>query len=143
MIAGELEYLVSRYSDEDYDSFNLFKKRKPKTEEEKQAKKEKRQAFFGRVSTGVKEAGGVEGIVGTASNIIRYFNGSTDTGEYDYEVNMTRPGSEADSQSNKTSNGIPKGVWIIGGIAVLVLGGWALSNAIKKNETVTITPPTP
>ena len=84
MIAGETEYIIHGGED-NYDYFlkNLFKKdpnkqAKPKrTAEEKAARKEQRQQWWGKQKENFQNAGGVEGITSTLGNIVGFFKDDT------------------------------------------------------------------
>lgn len=137
MIAGETEYIIHGGED-NYDYFlkNLFKKdpnkqTKPKrTAEEKAARKEQRQQWWGKQKEGFQKAGGVEGITSTFGNIVGFFKDDTPT---DYDISMG--GGQPAPQPEK--KGIPKEVIIIGGIAVLVIAAYGFS-VMQKNKKVQI-----
>ena len=115
---------------------NLFKKdpnkqAKPKrTAEEKAARKEQRQQWWGKQKEGFQNAGGVEGITSTIGNIVGFFKDDTPT---DYDVSMG--GGQPAPQPEK--KGISKEVMIIGGIAVLVIAAYGFS-VMQKNKKVQI-----
>ncbi len=121
-------------SDSHYDNFFWKKKgnKKPKkTEEQKAASKEKRKAFWGKVGQGYKDAGGAEGILGTVGNVFSFLKGGSQaTGEYDYEMSVGRPGENPQNAQQK--QGIPTGVWIVGGIVVLAVGGYLYTQSQKN-----------
>lgn len=137
MIAGETEYIIHGGED-NYDYFlkNLFKKDpnkqpKPKrTAEEKAARKEQRQQWWGKQKEGFQKAGGVEGITSTIGNIVGFFK---DDMPSDYDISMG--GGQPAPQSEK--KGISKEVMIIGGIAVLVIAAYGFS-VMQKNKKVQI-----
>lgn len=128
---------AGQVADTHYDNFfwnKKGKKKTKKTEEEKAAAKEKRKAFWGNLGKGVKDAGGVQGILGTASNVISFFKGESQaSGEYDYEMNMGHP--EDNPQNTVQKQGISTGVWIVGGIVVLAVGGYLYSQS-QKNKAI-------
>ena len=131
---------MGEVSDSHYDSFFWKKKgeKKPKkTEEQKAASKEKRKQFWGKVGQGVQDAGGAEGILGTVTNVFSFLKGgSADTGQYDYEMNM---GHSEDGQQNQQKKGVPTAVWIVGGIAVLAIGGYLYTQNQKKQAALLTT----
>lgn len=137
MIAGETEYIIHGGED-NYDYFlkNLFKKdpnkqAKPKrTAEEKAARKEQRQQWWGKQKEGFQKAGGMEGITSTIGNIVGFFKDDTPT---DYDISMG--GGQPPPQPEK--KGISKEVMIIGGIAVLVIAAYGFS-VMQKNKKVQI-----
>ena len=137
MIAGETEYIIHGGED-NYDYFlkNLFKKdpnkqAKPKrTAEEKAARKEKRQQWWGKQKENFQNAGGVEGITSTLGNIVGFFKDDTPS---DYDISMG--GGQPAPQPEK--KGISKEVMIIGGIAVLVIAAYGFS-VMQKNKKVQI-----
>lgn len=137
MIAGETEYIIHGGED-NYDYFlkNLFKKdpnkqAKPKrTAEEKAARKEQRQQWWGKQKENFQNAGGVEGITSTLGNIVGFFKDDTPS---DYDISMG--GGQTVSQPEK--KGISKEVMIIGGIAVLVIAAYGFS-VMRKNKKVQI-----
>lgn len=139
MIAGETEYIIHGGED-NYDYFlkNLFKKvpnkqAKPKrTAEEKAARKEQRQQWWGKQKEGFQKAGGVEGITSTIGNIVGFFKDDTPS---DYDISMG--GGQPAPQPEK--KGISKEVMIIGGIAVLVIAAYGFS-VMQKNKKVQIQP---
>ena len=137
MIAGETEYIIHGGED-NYDYFlkNLFKKdpnkqAKPKrTAEEKAARKEQRQQWWGKQKENFQNAGGVEGITSTLGNIVGFFKDDTPS---DYDISMG--GEQPAPQPEK--KGISKEVMIIGGIAVLVIAAYGFS-VMQKNKKVQI-----
>ncbi len=136
MIAGETEYIIHGGED-NYDYFlkNLFKKdpnkQKPKrTAEEKAARKEQRQQWWGKQKENFQNAGGVEGITSTLGNIVGFFKDDTPS---DYDISMG--GGQPAPQPEK--KGISKEVMIIGGIAVLVIAAYGFS-VMQKNKKVQI-----
>jgi hypothetical protein len=137
MIAGETEYIIHGGED-NYDYFlkNLFKKdpnkhAKPKrTAEEKAARKEQRQQWWGKQKENFQNAGGVEGITSTIGNIVGFFKDDTPS---DYDISMG--GGQPAPQPEK--KGISKEVMIVGGIAVLVIAAYGFS-VMQKNKKVQI-----
>lgn len=130
---------MDEVSDSHYDHFFWNKKKKgekkpKKTAEQKVASKEKRKAFWGKVGQGVQDAGGAEGILGTVTNVFSFLKGGgQDTEQYDYEMNM---GHSQDGQNQQQSKGVPMAVWIVGGIAVLAVGGYLYTQNQKKQAAL-------
>lgn len=148
MIAGETEALLAQqgYIDNQYDNFLFFgkknknadagadnqtkakKAKKPKkelSEEEKAARKEKRQETWKNISDQFKEGG-------TVSNILNLFgvgnNANSSSMPSDYEFGVAGQDSGNDKQ------GIPTAVWVVGGVVVLGLALFTYSQIQKKKD---------
>ncbi|MDC1188634.1 hypothetical protein N8089_02460 [Flavobacteriales bacterium] len=138
MIAGETEYIIHGGED-NYDYFlkNLFKKNpnkqaKPKrTAEEKAARKEQRQQWWGKQKEGIQNAGGVDGITSTIGNIVGFFKKDNTPSDYDISMGGGQPAPQPEKK------GVSKEVMIIGGIAVLVIAAYGFS-VMQKNKKVQI-----
>ena len=76
--------------------------------------------------------GGAQGILGTATNVFSFLKGkNTDTTEYDYQMNMGHP------QKDSPQKGIPIGVWVIGAITVVAVGGYLYTQSQKNKANAT------
>ena len=138
MIAGETEYIIHGGED-NYDYFlkNLFKKDpnkqiKPKrTAEEKAARKEQRQHWWGKQKEGFQKAGGFQGLGSTIGNVAGFFKKDDTPSDYDISVGGGQPAPQSEKK------GISKEAMIIGGIAVLVIAAYGFS-VMQKNKKVQI-----
>lgn len=147
MIAGEMMGGPNRMSNS-YLGFLGSKKNKAKAEEEKKKKeaksakkiekKEARKQTANKVATQVKQgyekAGGVEGIAKTISNVAGYFKDKSPTAP-DYDVDMGQKNAEEEEKK-----GIPKEVWIIGGVA-LALTGIFIFIRVRNSKQVVLAKP--
>ena len=133
-------YIVDEYGearDSCYDHFlkGVFGKKnrrsKPgKTPEEKAARKENRKAFWGKIGQGVKDSGGVDGILGSVGNFIGAVKGSgTGGGTSDFRFGLGAAPGEPEKKET------PVAVWVLGGIAVLAIGGFLVAQYRKKQDT--------
>lgn len=109
-----------------YDSFRFSKKKKRKlTKEEKEARKQKRKAFWANLGKNIKQGGGAEGLGGTVDNIINLFSKNKEIPE-DYSFEL------ANSQQEQEKPGIPTSVFVIGGVVLLGMAG--LGYMMYKNK---------
>ena len=78
-----------------------------------------------------KEAGGVEGIGTTASNLVSLFKGgstaTTGPSDYDFGLQPTTPGQAPANQGST-----PSGVFIVGGVVLVGAVLWGLSYRKKQ-----------
>ena len=134
-----METTMSREGvDEFYDNFLFFGKKKGKKEkrprrekkqltpEEQAAKQERRQKFWSNLGESFKEGG-------TVSNIFGMFNrgGGGAPAPEDYEVGVGEQGGGAAPEEKK---GIPTGVIIVGGVAVLAVGYFLYTQSQKNKQ---------
>jgi len=118
MITGELEYLYGKGDDKyEYDYFfkNIKKLFKKRTEKEKQEARVKRQRFFA-------QDGKANEIIGGVSSVLSFINPQEEE-ESDFEIGL---GEQAPEPTTK--KGIPKEVYIAGGIVIAIGGLWAYSH---------------
>lgn len=133
MIAGELEYLQGQGEATDYEYDYFFKKLfGKKTDEEKEARKKKRKAFWENIGKGYQSVGGVEGIVGAAGTIKDFVKPGDEASDFEVGVGHSK---EEETETAEKDTGIPKEVFIIGGIAVFAVGVWGYSQ-YRKNQVL-------
>ncbi|MCB9448689.1 MAG: hypothetical protein H6585_10130 [Flavobacteriales bacterium] len=132
MIAGETEYLLGMSdSNQDYFFKKLFsgKNKQPKDPKLKEEKKQKRQQWWSKQKEGFQQAGGMEGVGKTIGNVVNLFKGTSQEPPSDYDVNM----GHDESQDKK---GVPKEVWIIGGIVVVLGVVYVVSKQMGKPKVI-------
>ena len=110
----------------DYESYDAFLGLGRKSEAEKQARRDKRRAFWSRVGNNVTQSGGAEGIGRTIDNLAGLFSKRQETAEdYSLEVNGDTPPAD-DNTSTQT--------WIVGGLILAGVLGLGYLYVKKQNQ---------
>lgn len=116
---------------EAYDYFFWKKKKKRKsapprkTPAQKAARKEKRQTFWRGLDQRVQRAGGVDGLVGTAANVVNLIKGRRmNPPPADYQVSLGQPAATTDANPPQRSM---TGVYLIGGVLVAGLAAYFIT----------------
>ena len=120
--------------DSHYDHFFWNKKaqKKPRrTLEEKAARKENRKAWWSNVGKGIKDAGGVDGILGSVGNFIGAVKSKPSGEPSDFQFQL---GGAGETQTPSNKQVVPVAAWVIGGIVVLAIGGYLVNQQRKKQE---------
>ena len=135
MIAGETEYVIQGKNGQ-YDTFlkGVFKKNPAKRNRPKSklAKKEKRQAWWGKQKQGFQDAGGIEGVASTVGNVLGWFKQGDVPENYDVNVGAT--------EEEETSEFPTTLLYVGGALTALVIGGLVLSAMNKNKQVQAITP---
>ncbi|MEL7425993.1 MAG: hypothetical protein AAFN81_23575 [Bacteroidota bacterium] len=110
----------------DYESYDAFLGLGRKSEAEKQARRDKRRAFWSRVGNNVTQSGGAEGIGRTIDNLAGLFSKKQETTE-DYSIEVTGDAPPADEKTSTQT-------WIVGGLILAGVLGLGYLYVKNKNK---------
>lgn len=109
---------------QDFDTFLGFNR---KTEAEKQERKEKRKAFWSKLSGNVKQSGGAEGIGRTIDNLAGLFSKPAEQPEQDYTITPI----DEEKEKNET---LSTPTIIVGSVVILAVVGLGFMYVSKSKK---------